>query len=1001
MKTYFYLWVLFFVAVNVRNISAQSEIRIKEWGKPHGIESTIIFGVIQDKNQLMWICTYNGLYYFDGFRAYKANILEADGKTPIEGIVNQILQTPDGKYWLEVENRLGRYDVYSKKFEPLKIPVYYPSSIFLANGNELFISNPQKTFLVNRESLELTPMVLLDEQGNTLNEWVRPLGSSGKYYSFLEGFPVEVIPSGLPGQFIQQNNADTAGIYWNKQGFFPINKDVHGNTWYKHPHDFQWMVFDSLGTDISSDLLPYFEKLNVNQLYSQLEYSLFITDKGLVIWEKGAGQPRYLFEEFPNILTGGLFINFDAGKSLWHWTRKGVSHIRVNPSNFSSISDGLHSNFILGIYPVNEDKYLIRHDFLDTYFSIFEPNSQKAYTIPEDTLISWVGSSPYLNHDKNGDPVAWIKRHGERIHQLSSSSPNRNPFSSIFFISGGQSYDYVLYPGDIDSLATQLRRISDNTLIFPRIDPLQYANQGDTVWIGTESQGLVALHTPTGKTAQWLPDPTNPSAIPANRVHAVIPMSDGNLWLGTRRGLAYFDKKEERFTTYRTSDGLIDDRIYCMAFDRNGFLWIGTGNGMSRFDPQTKAFVNFTKEDGLVNSEYNRNSAILLEDGTMLMGGMEGIDYFNPDEIEENLEKPQPLIAHIHNNDKLINRNIQVAFGQEENHFSFYISANPIWMASTLTYQYRLEGAETDWQSLNFTNTVHYPNLPPGNYRFEVKIANQPEIASYPFTIHPVWYRTWWFKVSYILSGLFVGYLFYRTMLAKKLYHLEQEKRIMAIKAEQALSITKERERLIADLHDDVGATLSSLHIYGELAGNVWESQPEKAKDMVGKIKEQSKDLMDRMSDIVWSMKDLSRESDLLRSRVSLYANDFLTSKGIFFSANITPEVEKRILEPELRRSLLLIIKEALNNIAKHSEATDVSLQLYQKREYLMLKIKDNGRGMDVSAAQKGNGLGNIHHRCAKMNGKLTIKSQPGLGTTLTCRIPLATISLAPDSKSI
>jgi signal transduction histidine kinase len=535
-------------------------------------------------------------------------------------------------------------------------------------------------------------------------------------------------------------------------------------------------------------------------------------------------------------------------------------------------------------------------------------------------------------------------------------------------------------------------------MVFPKIDPLQFADQGETVWIGTESGGLLALHTPSGKTAQWLPDPTNPSAIPANRVHAVIPAGDGNLWLGTGKGLAYFDKKEDKFTSYRTNDGLIDDRIYCMAFDRNGFLWIGTGNGLSRFDPRTKSFINFTKEDGLVNSEYNRNSAILLEDGTMLMGGMEGIDYFNPNEIEEQLEKPQPMIAHIHNNDKLINRNSQVTFGQEENHFSFYISADPIWMASTLTYQYKLDGAETDWQSLNYSNVVHYPNLPPGNYSFQVKIANQPEIATYEFEIFPIWYRTFWFKICYVLSGFLMIYLLYRMLLARHLYHLNQEKKVLALRAEQALSITKERERIIADLHDDVGATLSSLHIYGDLAGKVWDEQPEKARDMVGKIKAQSKDLMERMNDIVWSMKE--QEKDSLSARVRLYATDLLSSKGIYFSDSISPEVEALIREPDMRRSLLLIIKEALNNIAKHSQATVVSLKVYQKKADLIVKIKDNGRGMDLSTAKNGNGLGNIKYRCTKMNGKFIIKSQPGSGTALTCRIPLATISIAPGTNS-
>lgn len=114
MKFYYYFHLFLLSAISAFTCSAQTEIVINEWGKAHGIESTIIFGVFQDANHLIWICTYNGLYYFDGFRAYKATILDADSNTPFEGIVNQLIQTPNGKYWLKLEHRLGSYFLVSE-----------------------------------------------------------------------------------------------------------------------------------------------------------------------------------------------------------------------------------------------------------------------------------------------------------------------------------------------------------------------------------------------------------------------------------------------------------------------------------------------------------------------------------------------------------------------------------------------------------------------------------------------------------------------------------------------------------------------------------------------------------------------------------------------------------------------------------------------------------------------------------------------------------------------
>jgi hypothetical protein len=118
MRTHFYFCLFLGWAVPVFSSSAQSEITISAWGETHGIESTIIYGVFQDANHLIRICTYNGLYYFDGFRAYKATILDADNKMPYEGFVTQLLQTSNGNYWLKLENRAVSYDIYSQQFTP-------------------------------------------------------------------------------------------------------------------------------------------------------------------------------------------------------------------------------------------------------------------------------------------------------------------------------------------------------------------------------------------------------------------------------------------------------------------------------------------------------------------------------------------------------------------------------------------------------------------------------------------------------------------------------------------------------------------------------------------------------------------------------------------------------------------------------------------------------------------------------------------------------------------
>ncbi|WP_373493522.1 two-component regulator propeller domain-containing protein, partial [Aquiflexum sp.] len=617
MKSVCFIAWMFFCSLVYSKAPAQSDIQIRSWGQAHGIESAVIYGVFRDQNDLIWICTYNGLFYFDGFRAYKSPILEMDGKTSFDGIVSQLVQSSDGRYWLKLDQPMGAYDIYSKIFTPLKTQPSNLLSTFSSVGDQLYVVDPIKFYLVDRQSLEIIPMVFVDNKGKINSEIVKLNGLTREFYSFVDGLPVEVIPSSKKGEYIQKVGSDFFVTHRNQNGYYKYNADSKGNTWYRHGSGMDWIVEDTLGENVSEKYLAQFEGMTIHYLLTQPDFTWFITDKGVIIWEKDEDNPRFLSEEIPELNQTDLVNFFDLGKTLWIWNRAGISNIRPNSSKFKSITkenSKLFSNFILGIYPFDEKRLIIKHDFTDLYYSLFDLQTGVLSTVHWEEIFKNFGLVEYLNIKRHGDPKIWIINNGKHLHDFFHSNANKTLFT-YSFISNGNTYEYFVYPPDEFELSNQLWSIPDNRMVFPKISPLQYAQQGDTVWIGTESEGLIALHTPSGQTQQWLSEPGRSESIPANRVHAVIPVDNGNLWLGTGNGLSFFNKKTGKFKTYRTQDGLIDNRIYCMAFDQSGHLWIGTGNGLSRFDTLSKSFTNFTKADGLVNTEYNRNSAMLLPDG--------------------------------------------------------------------------------------------------------------------------------------------------------------------------------------------------------------------------------------------------------------------------------------------------------------------------------------------------------------------------------------------------
>jgi len=201
------------------------------------------------------------------------------------------------------------------------------------------------------------------------------------------------------------------------------------------------------------------------------------------------------------------------------------------------------------------------------------------------------------------------------------------------------------------------------------------------------------------------------------------------------------------------------------------------------------------------------------------------------------------------------------------------------------------------------------------------------------------------------------------------------------------------RNNISRDLHDDIGATLSSINLYGELAHSVMEQKPSDSKEMIGKMTNQARDLMGRMSDVIWSMKPVDEEKSSFTSRLKNYSIELLAPKEINCVFDIDENLVKKISSPVVRKNLLLIAKEAMNNIAKYSAANKASITFQQEADKIVLKITDNGKGLETDAVLNGNGLGNMKQRCEQLGGVFKIESGNGNGVGIACIFPIAIFS--------
>lgn len=190
-------------------------------------------------------------------------------------------------------------------------------------------------------------------------------------------------------------------------------------------------------------------------------------------------------------------------------------------------------------------------------------------------------------------------------------------------------------------------------------------------------------------------------------------------------------------------------------------------------------------------------------------------------------------------------------------------------------------------------------------------------------------------------------------------------------------------------MHDDIGATISSINIMANMARNSTLGR-QKREQYLTTIQEESKYVADSLSDIVWSINPKNDSPDIVFARMQRYASELLEAKNIYLEMKLPEHTDAhKALGMGKRQDLYLIFKEAINNLAKYAEAQNASVVIDIFKGHLTMKISDDGKGFNKHKLKHGNGILNMKKRAANMNGTIDIESSIGIGTTVTLSIPL------------
>jgi len=287
-----------------------------------------------------------------------------------------------------------------------------------------------------------------------------------------------------------------------------------------------------------------------------------------------------------------------------------------------------------------------------------------------------------------------------------------------------------------------------------------------------------------------------------------------------------------------------------------------------------------------------------------------------------------------------------------------------------LTYAYRLNSG--DWQAVGHSKSVRFVNLSPDKYQFEVKSITPEGISSKPamltFWVKPRFYQTWWFAILTVVSLGMAASGYFR-------WRLAQLRKLEAM-----------RQAIAADLHDEVGASLTSIQILAQIAGH---GDLARSAEALEKLPEQVRHTSASLREIVWNIYPKNDDLNLLLGRLSRYAGEVFEKMNIQYTIDLDQLDNRAELDPVSRQHLARIFKETLNNLTKHSYANRASVSFKKEDNNLVMQVRENGQGFDPASVHRGNGLDNMQQRAKAAGGSLDISSRPGEGTETTLRLPL------------
>lgn len=1002
--------------------SLAQDVRFKHLTINDGLSQNLVLSISQDKEGFMWFGTKDGLNKFDG---YKFTVFQNDPNNPnsiSSNSINTLFTDLNGKLWIGTEDGIVNiYNAANKSFQRISLPVTQSKN---KNAAEIKTIAQDKTgnIWIGTIGSGIFRIPFLNQKYDLTKIKQYHIDHSGK-------FP-------LCSNIIKKILVDDEGIIWigTEKGLNRMDpKTELISSFYfdiKHPNALGG------NTDFSVSAIRIADNNNLwlgtrtgLVKFNVIDNSFKVFPHHLSIFRYGWGEINEIMQDKQGVLwlaTPGELMRFNT-KTLKY---DSVKNDPVNPESISynSISSLFldRTNILwigtsgMGIdfYDPKSNRFgLLKRKTIQnsrvTGFSIrsvLEENEQFVWISAEvlyrwnrktDELKSFETSSKNLNAFGNTSVWSMIKSKDGKLwfasteglfvynpktetakqfknDQKKPDEIQRKGVSAVFEDKNEMIWivaeNYLSKMTDREKGIFKHYRLADNPRNNFTNRCVIYEDNKNQLWLGTKD-GLLVFDKNKELFYGYQNNPEIPNSLSNNQVNAIFqdPLKpDVFLWIGTSGGLNLFDISKQSFTHYTQKDGLPNNVIYGISSDSQDNLWLSTNNGISKYNMKTKKFRNFDVEDGLQSNEFNTGASFKSSKGELFFGGINGLNYFFPDQINDNPFLPPLSITGIkvyrqnkkkkeglEIKDLQINPNENITLTKKDEIIIFEFAALDFSSPGKNKYAYKLENFNENWIYLEHTRTATFTHLPDGNYILKVKGSNNDGVwneegISIPFRVLPHWSGTWMAITLYLL--LFILLLYFIRRYEMKRIKMKNDLELEQKEYHTLKVLDQLKSRFFANISHEFRTPLTLISGYAE---NLMETLP------TNYIKKQAEGIDQNAKTLLKLINELLDISKLEAGKMTLkfsQQNMVLFLKNLFFSVEsfsekrhislnfVSDEADIQVVfdEEKMEKIIMNIVSNALKFTPENGEIT-LTVQRKNK-EFLSICISDNGIGIEKDA---------------------------------------------------